>query len=47
MRFGVYGVMHAANEFVLRYRWEVAYITLHPLMMPDLAIRRPLHDADS
>ena len=40
-RWGVYGVIHAANEFILRYKWELVYITLHPRNEPDLAIRRP------
>ena len=40
--FGVYGVVHAANEFILRYCWQVVYLTLHENGMPDLAIRRPL-----
>ena len=42
IRYGVYGVIHAANEFALRYQWQVAYITTHPENMPDLALRRPL-----
>ena len=41
-RWGVYGVIHATNEFVLRYGWTVEYITMHPLMMSDIALRRPL-----
>jgi len=42
-RWGVYGVIHAANEFLLRHNWELAYMTLHNRNEPDLAIRRPLH----
>jgi len=37
----VYGVIHAANEFILRYQWELVYMTLHPRNEPDIAIRRP------
>jgi len=40
-RWGTYGVIHAANEFILRYKWELVYMTLHPRNEPDLAIRRP------
>ena len=40
-RWGVYGVIHAANEFILRYQWELVYMTLHPRNEPDIAIRRP------
>lgn len=41
-RWGTYGVIHAANEFILRYKWELVYLTLHQRNEPDLAIRRPL-----
>lgn len=41
-RWGTYGVIHAANEFILRYDWELVYMTLHARNEPDLAIRRPM-----
>ena len=40
-RWMVYGVMHATNEFVIRYGWKVVYMTLHPRQEPDLALRKP------
>ena len=45
LRYGVYGVIHAANEFALRYSWPVVYMTLHYQNQPDVALRRPLNDA--
>ena len=31
-RWGVYGIVHAANEFLVRYQpdWELVYLTLDP-----------------
>ena len=39
---GRYGVIHATNEFILRYEWEIVYMTLHRRNEPDIAIRRPI-----
>lgn len=41
VRFGVYGVIHAVNEFAVRYRWPLAYLAMHKLNFPDVALRRP------
>jgi len=40
-RWAVYGVIHATNEFIIRYRWTVVYMTLQSRLEPDLAIRKP------
>jgi len=44
-RWGVYGIIHAAHEFLARYdsAWEVAYLTMSPLAggnQADLGLRR-------
>ena len=40
-RFGVYGIIHATNEFMLRYGWKMAYLAMHPMNFPDVAIVKP------
>mmetsp|Transcript_14917 Transcript_14917/g.34139 ORF Transcript_14917/g.34139 Transcript_14917/m.34139 type:complete len:279 (-) Transcript_14917:556-1392(-) len=40
-RWGIYGVVQATNEFILRYQWPMVYLAMHQLNMPDIAIRRP------
>ena len=40
-RWGVYGIIHAANEFAARYHWELAYVAMHPRAEFDVAFRRP------
>ena len=40
-RFGVYGIIHAVNEFALRYKWPVEYVAMHYANLPDIALRRP------
>lgn len=40
-RWGIYGVIHAVNEFLRRYdNFEIAFYALHPRNEGDLAIRR-------
>lgn len=42
-RWGAYGVIHAANEFIMRYQpdWELAYVTFGPAgEMGDFGMRR-------
>ncbi|KAL3932125.1 MAG: hypothetical protein SGPRY_000830 [Prymnesium sp.] len=41
-RWGVYGVIHALNEFVIRYSdsFEVAYYALHGRNQGDLALKK-------
>jgi|EP00966_Prymnesium_polylepis_P301445 hypothetical protein len=40
-RWGVYGVIHAVNEFLIRHaNFEVAYYALHPKNEGDIALRR-------
>ena len=41
MHLQPYGVMHAVNDFVARYHWNVAYFALHPLGYHDIALRKP------
>lgn len=41
-RWMTYGVMHATNEFIIRYGWKIVYMTLHQRQEPDLAIRKPM-----
>ena len=40
-RFAVYGVIFSTNEFALRHRWPMAYLAMHHLNFPDVALRRP------
>lgn len=40
-RWGVYGVIHAVNEFLIRHtNFEVAYYAFHPKNEGDIGLRR-------
>ena len=41
-RFGVYGIIHATHEFLVRYegQWEIAYYAFNMMNQGDLGLRR-------